>query len=297
VVLAEALAAARAIQHEGYRAWALAALAPHLAEQERVRLLAEVLAAARSTWHEGERSEALAALAPHLPAELLAEALAAARAIQHEGYRAWALAALAPHLAEQDRPVVLAEALTAARAARTVEYEGTCSSVLAALAPHLPAELLAKALTAARATQHVVYRSLALAALAPHLAEQDRPVVLAEALADACSIGAGQGELVLAGDLFLPEWDPPSPVGTHVPEGARCETLAAIAQRLTGLSWVALSCLWLETLPLLAARTRRSLLADLHSLVPVLVALAGPHTPTELREIARAITDVARWWP
>jgi hypothetical protein len=53
----------------------------------------------------------------------------------------------------------------------------------------------------------------------------------------------------------------------------------------------------LETLPALAARTRRDLLADLRSLAPVLAALAGPNASTELREIARAISDVARWWP
>jgi hypothetical protein len=46
-----------------------------------------------------------------------------------------------------------------------------------------------------------------------------------------------------------------------------------------------------------AVRTRPNLLADFHSLVPVLAALAGNDAATELREVARAITDVARWWP
>jgi hypothetical protein len=57
------------------------------------------------------------------------------------------------------------------------------------------------------------------------------------------------------------------------------------------------STLWTETLVVLAARTSPNLLADIHNLVPVLAALACKDAATEFREIAQAITNVARWWP
>ena len=83
--LQEALAAARAIQDERYRATALSALASNLPA-----LLPEALAAARAIQSEQYRAIALSALADKLP-EVLPEALAAARAIQDERYRADAL--------------------------------------------------------------------------------------------------------------------------------------------------------------------------------------------------------------
>ena len=48
--------------------------------------------------YEGFRAAALAALAPQLTGELVREGLAAALAIRDEGFRAAALAALAPQL-------------------------------------------------------------------------------------------------------------------------------------------------------------------------------------------------------
>jgi hypothetical protein len=162
---------------------------------------------------------------------------------------------------------LLSEALTAARA---IGDEGSRSRALAALAPHLPVELLSEALAVARAIGDEGSRSRALAALAAQLPEQQRAAVLAEALTAARAIGD---------------------------EGYRSDALAALAAPLAHLSSADLCAVWTTTLPLLATRTRRDLLADLRNLVPVLAALAGSNAPTELREIARAITDVARWWP
>ncbi|MEH2054945.1 MAG: hypothetical protein V7K97_01940 [Nostoc sp.] len=59
----------------------------------------EALAAARAIQDEDYRAIALSALAQNLP-ELLPEALAAARAIQFEGFRAEALSALADSLSQ-----------------------------------------------------------------------------------------------------------------------------------------------------------------------------------------------------
>jgi hypothetical protein len=52
--------------------------------------------------------------------------------------------------------------------------------------------------------------------------------------------------------------------------------------------------LWQETLPILAARTRKDLLADLRALSPIITALGGAEV---IVETFRAIQDVGRWWP
>ncbi|MGF1977678.1 MAG: NB-ARC domain-containing protein, partial [Nostoc sp. CmiSLP01] len=106
LALQKALAAARAIQDEYFRAYALSALAEKLPPE----LLPEALAAARAIQDEYSRAKALSALADKLP-DILPEALAAARAIQDEYFRAYALSALAEKL-----PDILPEALAAARA-------------------------------------------------------------------------------------------------------------------------------------------------------------------------------------
>jgi hypothetical protein len=62
----EALAAARAIEDQGYRARTLAGLAPRLPEAERGEVWEEALAAARAIEGERSRARALAGLAPHL---------------------------------------------------------------------------------------------------------------------------------------------------------------------------------------------------------------------------------------
>ncbi|MEI1372921.1 MAG: NB-ARC domain-containing protein [Nostoc sp.] len=124
LALQKALAAARAIQDEDYRANALSALAEKLPPE----LLPEALAAARAIQDEDYRAKALSALAEKLP-DILPEALAAARAIQDESSRANALSALAKKL-----PELLPEALAAARA---IQSESSRAEVLSALADSL----------------------------------------------------------------------------------------------------------------------------------------------------------------
>jgi len=207
-------------------------------------------------------------MAPHLPAKLLSRVLDVARSIGNEWARSCALAALAPQLPERERPAVLREALDVAR---SIGDEEARSCALAALAPHLlpdrerPA-VLREALDAARTIGDAGGRSWALAALAPHFPAE----LLREALDAARSIED---------------------------EGDRSSALAGLAPRLAALPLRDLSTMWTPTLPVLAARTRQHLLADFRSLVPLLHALAGQNAPTELGEVARAISDVARWWP
>ncbi|MEH1877818.1 NB-ARC domain-containing protein, partial [Nostoc sp.] len=78
LALQKALATAREIQYEGYRAHALSALAQKLPPE----LLPEALAAVREIQDKDYRAHALSALAQKLPPELLPEALAAVREIQ-----------------------------------------------------------------------------------------------------------------------------------------------------------------------------------------------------------------------
>jgi hypothetical protein len=166
----------------------------------------------------------------------------------------------------------------------------------------LPAELLKQALDTARSLGAAEARSRTLAALAPHLPERERAAVLREALDAARSIGAeGVRSETLAAlaphlpaELLKQALDAARSIGAAE---ARSRALAALAPHLAALPFGDLSTMWAQTLHVLAARTRPNLLADLHSLAPVLVALAGQNAPTELREVARAIEDVARWWP
>ena len=77
-LLADALAASRRITDAYDQVKALAALAPHLSEPERMKALADALTAAREIVSEEARAEVLAGLAPQLSEPLQAEALAAA---------------------------------------------------------------------------------------------------------------------------------------------------------------------------------------------------------------------------
>ncbi len=188
--LREALAAAREIEREDYRAEVLAGLAHHLAELGHPH---EALAAAGEIRDGALRTKALRELAPHLPAELrkqaLREALAAAREIRDADDRARALTGLAPHLPEDRRQEVLAEALAATG---EIGDGALRTKALRELAPHLPAELrkqaLREALAAAREIEREDRRAEVLAGLAHHLAELGHPH---EALAAAGEIRDG----------------------------------------------------------------------------------------------------------
>ncbi|MEH2226510.1 NB-ARC domain-containing protein, partial [Nostoc sp.] len=219
-VLPEALAAARAIQHEYFRANALSALAQKLPE-----LLPEALAAARAIQFEDSRANALSALAQKLPPELLPEALAAVRAIQDEDSRANALIALGQKL-----PEFLPEALAAVRA---IQDEDSRANALIALGQKLP-EFLPEALAAARAIQHEYFRANALIVLGQKL-----PELLPEALA---AVRAIQDEDSRANALIalgqkLPELLPEAlaVVRAIQDEDSRANALIALGQKLPEL--------------------------------------------------------------
>jgi len=268
-LLSEALDAARSIKNEEYRSSALTALVPRLPEHERARVLSEALDAARSIGDTTDRFWALKELVPHSPAGLLSEALDAARSIEEELHRSRALAALVPRLPEHERARVLSEALDAAR---SIENEKYRSLALTALVPRLPeherARVLSEALDAARSIGDTTDRFWALKELVPHLPAG----LLSEALDAARSIEGWK-------------W-------------TRSPALEALAPHLANMPLEDLSVTCTRTLHVLADRTRPDLLGDLPSLAPILGVLAQPDAAAELfSEVARAISDVARWWP
>ncbi len=319
-LLNKALIAACAVEPEMYQAQALAGLAPHLSEG----LLEEALVTARAIKFEGSRFQALVGLTPHLPERLLEKALATVRAIERAEWRAEALAKLAVHFPER----VIGEALTdasivesegkrakllvmlapymperlfekALAVARTVESENDRALALAGLATRFPDRLLKKALIATRAIGSKYDRAKVLTILAPYLSETERDVTIAKVLAMVRTInyeGWRADALValalhLRGDMLE---EALALVCDFEFDGWRAEALTGLVPRLAELSPSDLTSLWQEMLPLLVRRTRRGLLSDLRTLLPILVALGGVDA---VAETFRAIQDVGRWWP
>ncbi len=280
-LLPEALAAARKIGDAEDRARALTALAERFPE-----VLPEALAAAREIKDAYARADALTALAERFP-EVLPEALAAARLIGDAYDRARALTALAERF-----PEVLPEALAAAR---EIEEEWRRADALTALAERLLPEVWPEALAATREIKDEWRRADVLIALMERLP----PELLLEVLAAAREIENEwrRADVLIALMARLPSELLPEALSAAreiKDEWRRARALTALAPRLAELPRPALYPLWDETLPLLARRTRRDLLADLRALVPVIHALGGE---AAIAETARAIQDVARWWP
>jgi Ubiquitin binding region len=295
-VLAEALAAAQAIGDHSARARALGALAPYLPVALRAEVLAEALAAARAIKDHSARARALGALAPHLPAELLAEALAAARTIENDYYRAQALGALAPYLPAE----VLAEALAAAQA---IEGHGERAQALGALASHLPAalqaEVLLEALAESRAIEGHGERASALSWLVPHLPAKLQAEVLLEALEVLAVAWAGESRYI--------RWEVFDALVPHLPAELLAEALAAaramedhdtcaaaFARLAPQLSGNFLQQGFEALLDVLPWCRRDQSLFTVSAFFPFLEECLGPKG---LEEVQRAIIDTARWFP
>jgi hypothetical protein len=225
-MLPEALACARDIEDEQYRAEALAGLLPHLRGKAREEVMAEALALARRV--EPHASQGiLTSLASHLPTGRLSDALAAARQIDEPHARAAALSGLAPHLVRRDKARATAEALAAARSVDTpyarataligvaqqleeparsaavseamaaideVDDASTEVDLLASLAPQLSDAQLRVALDMAWGSSFYDFdRAALVGALAPYLSES----LLQEALTLVATIGDPSRESAL----------------------------------------------------------------------------------------------------
>jgi hypothetical protein len=166
--LADALAAALAIEDRYDRVVALADLAPHLPDELRGRALHEAMIATRSIRDESERGRALVFLAPHLLAEHLPDALADAYTIQDPMERTPPLSALMPRMPEEPRRRVGQDAIKSAMDTR-LPYQR--ASILASVAPVLPDDLLPLAVEVAKQIDPPYDRMHVLTALlsrAPH---------------------------------------------------------------------------------------------------------------------------------
>jgi hypothetical protein len=160
------------------------------------------------------------------------------------------------------------------------------------LLPFLPPELLPEALAAAREIKDEYHRARALTALAERLPPKLPPEALAareikDEWRRALALTA------LAAPL-PPKLPPEALAAREIDEYHHVDILTALAPRLAELPRPTLYRSWDGTLPLLDRRTRRDLLADLQALVPVIHALGGE---AAIAETARAIQDIARWWP
>lgn len=217
-VLAEALAAALAIERWYDRVVALTDLAPHLPDDLQRRALQEAMIAARSLPDEDERRRALIVLVPHLPDDLLADALADAYTLLDPLQRVPVLGALLSRLpaepalrvtqdvidtahnltAAADKATLLAtlapvlpdELMPLAMAvARGVDTPYERMHVLTALLPRDPGGLHDDALAAARAVPDQAQRARALLELVAHTSFPARQRILDEALAAALNVG------------------------------------------------------------------------------------------------------------
>lgn len=209
--LADALAAALAIERRFDRVVALADLAPHLRDDLQVRALGEALTATRAIPDESERGRALIFLAPHLLDVHLQDALNDAYTILDPLERVPALSALMRRLPDRVRLRVAQDVIESAREVKPPHYKAgilaACASVLpdslvpdvleivdsidtpydrmhvlAALLPRDPERLRALALVAARAVPNRYQRVNALLELIPHTSFSQRYPLLDEAL-------------------------------------------------------------------------------------------------------------------
>jgi hypothetical protein len=223
-----ALRSAAGIPDEPYRGRVIHALAPVIPES----LLAEALDAASRISDADTRSRVIGGLAARLPVPLLGQALSLVQATTSEGGGAQFLLGIAVRSAEPRHTQLGGEALAmarsasdhlaraqalgdiaatlsgdegrqvlneAAQAAKDNTYEYGRLYALDHLIRVAPAgerrQLIGEAFTVARAMSTDIYsRAEGLAALARYVPKQDRPAVLAEALADARSFASEQGE-------------------------------------------------------------------------------------------------------
>jgi hypothetical protein len=190
-LIAEALQAAREIGEPGEHFQALSRLVPYLPLEQRSSLVDEILKVARKVDFGVDESNSLIAqahllpaLASYLPPERIEQALKAARSVREPAIRGRFLAALAPHLPSDERPMVLAEALKAARKIDEDDGEQVVE-VLALVVPEVPAEqrrVLFEELVAAAHKVNRMYQPFlgpTLAALIPSISSDSIPAALA----------------------------------------------------------------------------------------------------------------------
>jgi hypothetical protein len=196
----QALAHARQMPDLHSRADALAKLARHLPQQERLAVVKEALAAARDIGSVSDRVNALGKLAAHVSSTnqegVLREALTLAQEIPYAAEQAGALVGLARYLPE----ALLREVLTAGQA---IEDESSQATVIAGVVPYLAALGYAEEASAvAQGIRSLDVRVCALTKLIPHLAPDKQEEVVQEALTTARGIAADEERAKALADLI-----------------------------------------------------------------------------------------------
>ncbi len=258
--LKEALRAIHAVKNEMLQANLLVKIAPDVPSEQHQQVFGQAFKHARALKHESYRAQVLATLAPALPANLQEGVLSFAQSIRYGPDRARILAALVPVVSEQHRQRVLQETLAAADG---IKEEFSRMDLLISLAPCLPDDQIKSLFAAVLSVKQEGKRIELLTALAPSL-----PNALLEQL--------------------LPT------IKAIANETKRTEALAALAPHLVRLPAHALFAFWREMLHAAARRTRRSFLADLSALLPLLIALGGQPAAAQTFQ---AIWDIGQWWP
>lgn len=255
-----ALHAVRTIKNEVSQASLLVTLAPGLPDGIRLQTVGAALDQALALRNESYRAQVLTALAPAVPATLSQQVVSAAREISYGPDRARVMAALVPALPDELKEQVLQETLAAAQ---TMKEEGNKYELLTGLAASLPGDLTGQLFASILAVKQESRRVELLLGLAPAL-----PVPLLQQM--------------------LPI------IQAITNETRRAEALAALAPHLARLPELMLYAFWSQVLHASAQRTRRSLLADLAALSPVIPVLGGQGAGAG---IFQAIWEVGQWWP
>jgi hypothetical protein len=111
---------------------ALGSLASHLPPGQKIKIIAEALAAAKAVSEEFDRAAVFERLAPHLAPSQITAALAAAKEIGNDAPRARALGALAPHLG-RDQYIILIDTVAGLRRDRALNVISASMNISAAL--------------------------------------------------------------------------------------------------------------------------------------------------------------------
>ena len=176
---AQAIEAIAAIRSEGDRAGLLAAVAPFVADKQRVTMLAQAVADAAAAGSAVGEEVALRVVGRVLTPGELHQVVTSAATARHD--RIELITGLARDLPWALPEDLAAEALTAAIAD---PYGFSRSRALAVLAPHVPAHQLPDALEAALSISENAYRAGALAALSVRLPAEEQAALVAQAFSD-----------------------------------------------------------------------------------------------------------------
>jgi hypothetical protein len=174
------------------------------------------------------------------------------------------------------------------------------ASALRSMAPYLTTLSLAnEALEAASRITDDLERVETLAALAVHFPRGQRQQAIEEAFDLAQKIyrvnKRTQAFKAIAPQLSLPQWSKVVTDALEVEDASDAvEMLRTLCPSLAQFSGSDLHPLWQAAFIFLRSRSRAELVLGLGALSPVTVAIGGPKAVVDT---ARAVQDVARWWP